>query len=359
MKQNIETKKTNLYHWHQQAGAKFTPFAGWDMPVIYTSIVQEHLAVRNTAGLFDISHMGQIEVSGKNAFNFLQLICTNDLAKLSPHRALYSHICNENGGVIDDIFIYALSANNYLVVVNAATIEKDFNWMKKNILPEVELKNLSDSLGMMALQGPQSENILAKLFQHLPQRNEIQIENVKGQTVYICRTGYTGEDGFEIISPNELTETLWKNLMNLGAAQKLTACGLGARDTLRLEAGFLLYGQDVDDEHTSIESGPAWVVQFNKKNFIGKTALFAQKQNGAPIKLKAFKLNERGIPRHNSKIFHKGQVIGNVTSGTFSPILQQGIALGYVPTEINENFSIECGTKQVPAALASVPFHKK
>lgn len=354
-------KRTPLYEIHKTAGAKFTEFCGWEMPVLYSSIVQEHSAVRKSAGIFDISHMGQIFVKGDSALAFLQKICTNDISVCAPSQAVYSHLCNERGGVIDDIFVYCLTQNHYLVIVNAATSDKDYRWMLKNKIGSIEINNKSDALGMAALQGPASEKIASKLFSRVPGRHEVSQERFLDETIFICRTGYTGEDGFEIVTSNGKITRMWELILEAGKTLEIPVvpCGLGARDTLRMEMGYLLYGQDTDDDRTPLEAGLNWVVKFNKGDFVGKQALLEQKNNGVKSKLTAFKLTERGIPRHFSKIFCNGKEIGAVTSGTFSPSIQTGIAMGYIPTDTEGSFSIECHSKPVPAVKTKLPFYSK
>jgi aminomethyltransferase len=350
-------KRTPLYDWHKAQGAKFTPFAGWEMPVQYKSIVQEHNAVRNTVGVFDISHMGQVFAEGPDTLAFLQKICTNDLSKCAPGKAQYSHLCNEAGGVIDDIFVYCFDATHYLIVVNASTSDKDFAWMEKHKTPGLKLANRSNALSMIAVQGPKAEAALSKLFKALPARHRVAVEQWKGRELYLCRTGYTGEDGFELIAPNETILSLLEAAMEAGQPFGIQPCGLGARDTLRLEAGYLLYGNDVDDDHTPLEAGVPWVVKFEKGDFIGRAALLKQKEAGVPRKLTGFKLKERGIPRHGSKILCDGREIGEVSSGTFSPSLQVGIAMGYVPSGTQGAFAIECNGRPVPVEIVTPPFY--
>lgn len=329
------------------------------MPVLYSGIMQEHLSVRNAAGIFDVSHMGQIFAEGPNALSFLQKIATNDISKCKMGSGIYAHMCKENGGIIDDIFVYCLTLNRFLIVVNASTIDKDFAWMVQHRQNGAELRNVSDQFGMTAVQGPLSEKVTAKLFTQIPQHHQCLEQKFLDQTVYLCRTGYTGEDGFEIIAPNSVMPQLWESCLDAGKEFKMLPCGLGARDTLRLECGYLLYGNDADEDHTSMESGPSWVIKFSKDDFIGKQALLAQKNNGVKRRLMGFKLKERGIPRHGSKILLDGREVGVVTSGTFSPSLQYGIAMGYVPMDIpGSSLSIECHSKPVPAEIVPLPFYK-
>ncbi len=351
-------RRTPLYSWHKNAGAKLVPFAGWEMPVVYTSIMEEHKAVRKGLGLFDVSHMGQIFVEGKNSFKFIQNLITNDLSRCKLKCGIYGHLCNEKGGVIDDIFVYSLGLERYLIIVNAATIQKDFEWMKKNNLCEARLENSSASFGMMALQGPKSEACALQIFKTLPNRHEIQEVMYAGAPLFICRTGYTGEDGFEFVVHESKTVQLWEQILTSGHELGILPCGLGARDTLRLEAGYLLYGQDVDETKSTVESGPSWVVAW-QKDFIGKEALLKKKDDKSLNKLFAFRLKERGIPRHSSQVYCNGNLVGRVTSGSFSPSLNIGIALAYVPQNLEGNFEIECGAKRVMAEKVRLPFYKK
>ena len=350
-------KRTPLYEWHKARGARFTPFAGWEMPVQYKSIVQEHNAVRKGVGIFDISHMGQVFAEGPEALPFLQKLCTNDIAKCAPGKAMYSHLCDERGGVIDDIFVYCFDSARYLIVVNASTSEKDFSWMEKHKMSGVTLAHKSSELSMIAVQGPKAVSVLSKIFKPVPERHRIAEERFGTHPAFVCRTGYTGEDGCELIVPNEGIVELTEAVMEAGKDAGIEPCGLGARDTLRLESGYLLYGNDVDEQHTPLEAGVGWVVKFDKGDFIGRAALLRQKESGVSRKLTAFKLKERGIPRHGSKIFRDGEEIGAVTSGTFSPSLQAGIALGYVPSGAQGAFAIECLGKPVPAETVKLPFY--
>ncbi|OGR83078.1 MAG: hypothetical protein A2636_05155 [Elusimicrobia bacterium RIFCSPHIGHO2_01_FULL_64_10] len=353
------SKRTALHGWHRSQGARFTDFAGWEMPVQYAGVVPEHLAVRSCAGLFDVSHMGQIFVEGAGAFEFLQKLCTNDVSKCPPGKAIYSHLCNPKGGVIDDIFVYCLRRDRYLVVVNAATISKDFAWMRGHVSSGVELTDASGDYGMVAVQGPAAERALPASLGPAPRRHELTEIFRNGKSVFLCRTGYTGEDGFEIVAPNEIVEATVKEVMETGREAGIVPCGLGARDTLRLEAGYLLYGSDVDDGRTPLEAGLPWVVKFDKGDFIGREALAEQKEKGTEMRLAAFKLSERGVPRHGSAIFRGGLEAGRVTSGTFSPTLEAGIALGYVPGPADGPWSIQCLSRRVPAQAVRLPFYAR
>lgn len=355
-------KHSPLFEIQEKSGAKFTEFAGWEMPLQYSSIIEEHHAVRKNAGLFDISHMGKLFVYGEKALDFLQKLCTNDISKCAPGKALYSHLCNEQGRVIDDIFVYCLSRQRYMVIVNAATTQKDYGWfldhLNRSEFKATTVEDRSDEYGMLALQGPNTEKIAEKIFKELPARHQIKEENMNSKTIFLCRTGYTGEDGFEMVAPSAVIRELWEKIIKMKSEFGVLPCGLGARDTLRLEVGYLLYGQDIDEEHTPFEAGLSWVVKLDKPDFIGKGALEKQKKEGIQKKLTAFKLKERGVPRHHSKIFCDSQEVGVVTSGTFSPSLQCGIAMGYVPANLNGIFSIDCHHKQVPAEVTKLPFYK-
>ena len=354
----VSPKQTPLYDWHKARGAKFTEFGGWEMPVQYTSIVAEHEAVRNRAGVFDISHMGEVFVEGPKALEYLQNLCTNDISKISDGKAMYSHLCTPGGGVIDDIFVYCLKfPSRYLVVVNASTADKDFEWMKKNLKPGADIRNESDRWSMIAVQGPKAVDAAMKVFKSVPERHKVSETLFEGNPCFICRTGYTGEDGIEAIAPNAVIEKLTNAVINAGKDWNIVPCGLGARDTLRLEAGYLLYGNDMDETFSPLEAGVPWAVKFEKGDFIGREALAAQKNGGLKRKLTAFKLTERGVPRHGFKIFSGNEVAGIVTSGTFSPTLKAGIAMGYIPTGTAGPFAIECNGRPVPAETAKLPFY--
>lgn len=323
----MENKRTSLYEEHKKLGAKIFPFAGWEMPLQYTSVKEEHLAVRNSAGIFDVSHMGQVCISGKDAESFLQYIVPQDISRLNQGKAVYTMLVNEDGGIIDDLIIYKLP-DKYLIIINASRIEQDFDRMlsqKRNF--DVKIENKSDEMSMIALQGPKSVEIMIKIgigVEHHPER--FNIKELNG--MYIARTGYTGEDGFELILDNKEAVNLWRKLMEAGARP----IGFAARDSLRLEAFYPLYGQDMDESTTPIEASLSWTVPQDKHNdYAGKDIILNQlKTKNVKKKLVKFKMLDKSIPRHDYRIYNANEDIGRVTSGGFSPCAETGIGLGYI-----------------------------
>ena len=360
-----EMRRTSLNEQHRALGARLVDFHGWELPIQYESILKEHEAVRKRAGLFDVSHMGQVWARGKGALAFLQKVNANDIARISPGKAIYSHLPNERGGVVDDVIVSCLAPERYMVVVNAATREKDFAWLKKQAAGfQVELEDASDHFGMMALQGPLAAQIAGSIYPQvsgLPRFGALELR-VFDQPSVITRTGYTGEDGFEFIVPAEIASRLWDNLLLKGRSVGLTPCGLGARDTLRLEAGLLLYGQDIDDGHTTFEADFGWVVKLDKGDFIGRAALKKQKSEGLRRKLTGVRLLERGVPRPGAPVLVDGRKVGTLCSATFSPTLQAGIGMGYldrVDLVAGSKAAVEIHGRQVSAEIVKPPFYKK
>jgi len=357
-------KKTPLSQIHESLGAKMVEFAGWWMPVQYTGIVDEHMAVRNCAGLFDVSHMGMFTVKGETAIGFLQGIISNDLGKIQPFKAQYSVLMNENGGAVDDIIVYKISDKELLICVNASNIEKDFNWMNKHKPASVDLMDISASTAIIALQGKNSSLILSKIFSGTPARLKVfsfTKTDFEGKEIIVARTGYTGEDGFEIFLPAILAEKLWNRIMDAGREFNLKPCGLGARDTLRLEMGYPLYGHELTDEITPIEAGLERFVSFQKGKFLGRDVLLKQKQNGLS-RIRTGILMDDGIPRQGYKIFSKGEITGILTSGTFSPILQKGIGLALIALQDNvlgNSVQVEIRGRMKPGLISKVPFIKR
>jgi len=322
-------KKTSLYEEHIELGAKMFSFAGWQMPLQYASIKEEHLTVRNRAGLFDVSHMGQFLITGNDALKFLQRLIPQDLSKLEEEKAVYSMLVNEKGGIIDDLIIYRLSGEGceykFLLIVNASRIENDLNRLlhKKNDY-KIEINNKSDEFSMIAIQGPASSEIVDSLGlkkSDQPGKFRIKQTSISGMDVFIARTGYTGEDGFEIVVKNEDAAKLWREFLEKGQSQGLKPIGYAARDTLRLEASLLLYGQDMDEETTPIEASLSWTIPKNKEDsYPGKEIIFDQMLNkNINKKLIRFKMLDKSVPRHNYEIYTENQNIGQVTSGGFSP----------------------------------------
>ena len=358
-------KRTPFYGIHRQLGAKIVPFGGFEMPVQYSSIIEEHKAVRSGVGVFDVSHMGEFTVKGKNALAFLQRITVNDVAKLVPGQAQYSAMCYDNAGIVDDLLVYKIADDHFMVVVNASNIDKDFQWMKAHVMPDVELRDDSDSIALLAIQGPKSQSTLQKLtpvnlgslqYYHFAQGS------VGGIDMVISRTGYTGELGFEIYFPVAHAEKIWKAIFEAGKEFDIAPVGLGARDTLRLEMGFCLYGNDIDQTTNTLEAGLGWITKINKGDFIGKTVLEKAKAEGLGRKLVGIVIEEKAFPRHGYTIQSNGTSIGSVTSGTFSPSLEKGIALGYVTAasaSVGNSLQIEVRGKAVPGKVAALPFLKK
>lgn len=358
-------KKTPLYDVHIVFGAKIIDFYHYKMPLQYDSIISEHKSVRNNAGIFDISHMGEIGIDGKGATELVQKIITNDVSNLPDYKAVYSPICDEEGGTMDDIVVYKYNPEKYMFVVNCATTKRDFKWINKFKAENTNINNLSDQISLLAVQGPKSEEIIRLVFGEkcasLSRFQFIEVtENDMKPTV--SRTGYTGEDGFEIFVDKSHCVDLWNILLENGKGMGLKPAGLGARDTLRLEAGYLLFGYEIDDFTTPMEAGIGWTVKFDKPDFIGKDALLRSKKFGSKRKLIAFKMINKGIPRTDNEIIYHNNVIGKVTSGTFSPTLGIGIGLGYVLKHIAEHkhpLSIRIRDKDYPAEIVNTPFITK
>jgi aminomethyltransferase len=361
-------KRTPLFDLHRELGARLVEFAGWEMPVQYSGVIDEHRAVRERAGLFDVSHMGEFTCAGDGALDFLQGMVPNDVAKLTENQALYTQLCRPDGGTVDDLLIYHTGDNEYMLVVNAGTTEKDWVWFSEHAAgrQDVTLTNISDRTGLIALQGPRAEAILQSLTE--TPLGEIAYYHsqhgvVAGIPCRISRTGYTGEDGFELYSAWDDTPAVWNAVLSAGAPHGLLPAGLGARDTLRLEAGYCLYGHELTDEISPLEAGLGWTVKLNKGvDFIGREALLAQKTNGLPRKLVGVKLLERGVPREGYPILRVGERIGALTSGTMLPTVGFAAGMGYVaPSEAQPDaeIAVEIRGKATPASFAPLPFYKR
>lgn len=360
-------KRTVLFDFYEKYGGKTIDFGGWELPVQFSSIKAEHEAVRTTAGLFDVSHMGEFIVTGKNALPYLQKMMTNDVSKLAVGQAQYTAMCYPDGGTVDDLLIYKRGEDNYLLVVNASNIEKDFEWMNKHIIEDVQIENLSSSYALLALQGPAAEKTLQKLTE-VP-LHELKffrfLENVRicGQEVLISRTGYTGEDGFELYASPDAIIVLWQAILMAGAEDGVIPAGLGARDTLRFESGLPLYGQELSKDISPLEAGLGFVVKLNKaEDFIGKEALRAQKENGVPRKLVGIEMIDKGIPRTGYKVFVDDEEIGEVTTGTQSPTLKKNIGFALIKTEHateDKELIVEVRNRQLKAKIISTPFYKR
>ena len=359
------SKRTSFYNIHKRLNAKIVEFAGFEMPVEYSGIKNEHMAVRNGVGVFDVSHMGEIWVKGANALNFVQKVTTNDASTLQIGQAQYSCLPNGKCGIVDDLLVHYYEPEKYLLVVNASNIEKDFDWLVSQNDLGAELENASDRISQLAVQGPKALKVLQKL-------TDINLTEIKYYTfkvgrfagienVIISATGYTGAGGFELYFYNEYAEHIWEAIFDAGKSEDIQPIGLGARDTLRLEMGYCLYGNDIDDTTSPIEAGLAWITKFTpSKNFIDKELLLKQKEQGVSRKLRGFEMIERGIPRHGYQIADQdGKIIGHVTSGTQSPVLDKGIGMGYIDSQhsvLGSEIFILIRDKKVKARIVKMPF---
>ncbi|CAN1575448.1 GcvT Glycine cleavage system T protein (aminomethyltransferase) [Flavobacteriaceae bacterium] len=359
-------KNTALTHIHEGLGAKMLPFAGYNMPILYEGVNAEHETVRNAVGVFDVSHMGEFLLSGPNALALIQKVTSNDAATLTIGRAQYSCLPNNDGGIVDDLIIYKMKEEVYLLVVNASNIDKDWDWISAHNDLGVEMRNLSDDYSLLAIQGPKAVEAMQSLssidlsaiaYYHFEVADFAGLDNV-----IISATGYTGSGGFEIYCKNEDAETIWNKVFEAGASYGIKPIGLAARDTLRLEMGFCLYGNDINDTTSPLEAGLGWITKFNK-DFTNSDNLKKQKETGVTKKLIAFEMQERSVPRHDYEIVDaNGSVIGIVTSGTMSPSMNKGIGLGYVTTEnstIDSAIFIRIRKNDVAAKVVKLPFYKK
>ncbi len=358
-------KKIALNELHIALNAKMVPFAGFNMPVSYQGINIEHQSVRDAVGVFDVSHMGEFLITGDKALDLIQKVSSNDASKLVDGKAQYSCLPNKDGGIVDDLIVYRINAEKYLLVVNASNVEKDWNWISQHNTMDATMKDLSPEYSLLAIQGPKAAEAMQSL-------TEVNLKDMKFYTfevaefagvknVIISATGYTGSGGFEIYFKNEDAKNIWNKVMEAGADFGIKPIGLAARDTLRLEMGYCLYGNDIDDSTSPIEAGLGWVTKFSK-DFINSEALKKEKEEGPKRKLIAFELDERGVPRHGYQIADKnGKIIGVVTSGTHSPSLDKGIGMGYIPAEMaktGEKIFIQIRNKAVAATLVKLPFYK-
>ncbi len=359
-------KKTLLNSNHKKLNGKMVDFFGWEMPVEYSGIVNEHLAVRHKAGLFDVSHMGEIKITGPQALDYIQYITPNNAAHVNTERAQYSALTTPEGTFIDDMLIYLLEENKYLLVVNAANEDKDFKWVSSHTKGfDVDVENISEQYSQIAIQGPKALEILKPL-------TDISLEEMKafrvafgtvaGIEAMVSRTGYTGEDGFEVYTKSKNPGKIWDTLLEQGKNAGIQPVGLGARDTLRLEACLMLYGNDIDNTTSVLEAGLRWVVKFKKGDFLGREALLTQKKEGLKRSLVGFELQERGIARSHYPVHIKGKKVSEVTSGTFSPYLKKSIGLAYLPIEYTENgteFEIGIRDRLVKTRVVPIPFYKR
>jgi aminomethyltransferase len=359
----MELKHIPLEHIHESLGAKMVPFAGFLMPVRYSSDLEEHMTVRNGVGVFDVSHMGEFLLSGPNALDLIQRVTSNDASKLIDGQAQYSCLPNDKGGIVDDLIVYKVKDNSYMLVVNASNIEKDWNWISKFNTKGAEMKNVSDETCLFAVQGPKAVGVLQKL-------TNVDLSTIKYyhftigtfagcENVVMSNTGYTGSGGFEIYVNKKDAEKVWNALFETGKSENIKPIGLGARDTLRLEKGFCLYGNDIDDTTSPLEGGLGWITKFTK-DFTNSNAIKQQKETGVKKKLVGFKMIDKGIPRHDYVLKDAtGNTIGKVTSGTISPMMNVGIGLGYVTAEnaaIGSTIFVDVRGKALKAEVVKVPF---
>jgi aminomethyltransferase len=362
-------KRTPLYQKHAAARAKLVDFAGWEMPIQYTGVIDEYQTVRAAVGLFDVSHMGRFTMAGRDAVAFLQHVTTNNVLSLTVGEAQYSMVCNQTGGIKDDIFVYRLDATRFLLCINASNRDKIMSWLcAKAPQGDIRLSDESDELAQIALQGPKSEEVLRAICPSaadgLKPRHcmETQLLGAEAIEVVVSRTGYTGEVGYELYVASGSAGTVWDGLMNAGEKVGIKPCGLGARDLLRLEVGYLLYGNDIDEQTTPLEAGAAFAVDLTKGEFIGRATLREQHEKGTVRRLIGFELLEKGVPRHGMNILSEGRVIGVVTSGNLSPRLQKGIGLGYVLatfSSLGACVHIDIRGRMHPAVVVKPPFYKR
>jgi aminomethyltransferase len=361
-------KKTPLHATHVALGARMVPFGGWDMPVEYSGITAEHNAVRTAAGLFDVSHMGEVEIAGKGALEAVQHITSNDASKLQIGQIQYSGLTSPEGTFVDDLLVYRFGPSHFLLVINAGNIDKDWDWISaraKEASPEVAIVNSSNRYALIAIQGPRAQEILQE-------QTAIDLAAIKyywfahGEIAAVrgtvSRTGYTGEDGFEIMIPPAMAPTVWDALMQAGKPHGLIPAGLGARDTLRLEASMRLHGNDIDETTTVVEADLNWIVGWNKPAFLGRDVLHAQKASGVTRLLVGFEMTERAIGRHGHPVFHDGTQVGVVTSGTQTPFLKKAIGMAYVPPALKApgtEIEIEIRGRRAKAVVVPMPFYKR
>ncbi|WP_375417081.1 glycine cleavage system aminomethyltransferase GcvT [uncultured Hymenobacter sp.] len=361
----VTLKTVALHETHQQLGAKMVPFAGYNMPVRYSSDLDEHHAVRRGVGIFDVSHMGEFKVTGPQALELIQRVTSNDASKLAPGKAQYSCLPNEQGGIVDDLLVYKLAEEDYLLVVNASNIEKDWSWLQAHNTSGATLEDISDQTSLFAVQGPKATAALQTLTEvdlsTIPYYSFVQGELAGAPGVIISATGYTGAGGFELYVPNAHARQVWERVMAAGQPHGIKPIGLGARDTLRLEMGYCLYGNDIDDTTSPLEAGLGWITKFTKP-FTNSAALEAQKEAGVSKKLVGFVMDGPGIPRgHYELLDAEGRKIGDVTSGTQSPSLGRGVGLGYVRTEFaapGTAIFVQVRGKSLPATVAKLPLVK-
>jgi len=359
-------KKTTFNSIHKKLGAKMVEFAGYEMPIQYSSIIAEHKAVRNSVGVFDVSHMGEVFISGDKALEFVQHITINDASKLFPGRVQYSAMCYPDGGIVDDLLVYRLAEKEFLLVINASNIDKDVSWMKENNKFGVQINNRSDEYSLLAVQGPNSGEVIKKLVKNMPELEYYHFTKGKiaGVEMLISRTGYTGEIGYELYFIGDVAqaEIVWDEIFKAGKEFDIQPVGLAARDSLRLEMGYCLYGNDIDQTTNPIEAGLGWITKTDKGNFIAKDAILKVKQEGPTRKLVAMISDEKTFPRKGYDITAENKKVGVITSGTVSPVLEKPIALGYVDKPLNASgtkVAFKIRDKEFPAVVTKLPFVKK
>lgn len=370
--ENNNLKRTALYNKHIDLNAKMVPFAGWEMPLQYGKITEEHVNVREKAGLFDVSHMGEFKVTGSGALNLLQRLVPQDVSKMPEGKAVYTQFCNPTGGIIDDLIIYRLTDNegtyNFLLIVNASNIKKDFDWVITNQddTRNVKVENISEEYSLIALQGPNARTILGNCglaIEHQPKRFHVIETSLNNSECTVARTGYTGEDGFEILVKNEYAPGIWSLILDKGESHGIKPIGLAARDTLRLEAALPLHGNDIDEDTTPIEAGLKWCVSIEKEDYIGKEVLKKQISDGTLRTLIGFKMLSSRIPRQGCELFQDNKLIGNTTSGSIAPYLNYPVGMGYVEKgasiEPGSKIEVMIRNKMFPAEIVKKPFYKK
>ena len=361
----LALKRTALNAVHRAAGARMVDFCGWDMPVEYSGITREHLAVRTAVGIFDVSHMGEIEVRGPQALALLQYVTSNDVSRLQNYQAQYSALMLPNGSAIDDCVVHRFTPEQYLLCVNAANTEKDFEWIVRNNSFGADVHNVSSLYAQLALQGPRAVEILEKVVE--PHLTDLQYFGFRparccGVEGILARTGYTGEDGFEFYFTPDQSERVWSTLLEAGQAEGLIPAGLGARNTLRLEAGFALYGHELDEQTTLLEANLGWIAKPAKGNFLGRDVLLQQREQGVPKRLIGFEMTDRAVARDGYPVWVEGECVGKVTSGSPAPFLKKNIGLAYVPpscAEVGREIQIEIRGKLAPARIVALPFYKR
>ena len=361
----LALKRTALNSLHKALGAKMVEFGGWEMPVEYSGIIQEHLAVRRAAGLFDVSHMGEIEVSGPHALSLLQHITSNDASRLKDFQAQYSALMHPKGSAVDDCVVHRLAKDHYFLCVNAANADRDFDWMVQHISVGAEVRNVSGEYAQLALQGPGALGIISKVadtpvaglkYYWFCRTRCCAVEGI------LARTGYTGEDGFEFYFPPAESEKVWNTLIEAGKPEGLVPVGLGARNTLRLEAGYPLYGHELDEETTLLEANLGWIAKLEKGEFIGRDVLLQQRAQGTRKKLVGFEMTDRGIARDGHEVYVEGKAAGYVTSGSYAPFFKKNIGMAYLPpslAEVGREIEVDIRGKMAGAQIVPLPFYKR